>query len=54
LLFLLLEIYLILHGSWFGIWAAMKLSVCGYSLYFIFWRLLRYAFTGEGNINRDL
>jgi hypothetical protein len=54
LLFVLIEVYLTLHGSLFGIWAMFKLSACGYGLFFIFFRLLKYAFTGEGNINNEL
>jgi hypothetical protein len=54
LLFILIEVYLTLHGSIFGVWALFKLSACGCGTFFIFFRLLKYAFTGERNINNDL
>lgn len=54
LLVIVVEIYLVFHGSLFGLWALIKLSACGYGVFFIFFRLLKYAFTGEGNINNEL
>ena len=39
------------HHYFSGVRSVGNLTVCGYGLYFVCFRLLKYAFTGEGSIN---
>jgi hypothetical protein len=52
LVFLLIDVWLMIHGSLFEPWGPWKLSAGGFGVYLLF-RLLQYAFTGEGNINPE-
>ena len=49
--FILYEIYAALNGSIMSWWVLCKLTICGYGLFFIFFRLVKYAFTGTDCIN---
>ena len=52
LLFFAFELYFIFSGSWYGIWWIIRSGVTG-SAGYLAYRCLRYAITGNGNINRD-
>jgi hypothetical protein len=51
-LFVLVEIYFLFSGSFFGIWAFFKGGL-GIGAIYLTYRCLKYAITGRDNINRD-
>ncbi len=52
LIFILVDVYLLVTGSWFSLWALTRNGL-GVGAVFLEYRLVKYAITGRDCINRD-